>query len=236
MKSEKSGYELTRIKGGAFMMGSPESEEGRMDSEGPLREVVVPDFYIGPYPVTNQQYGRFLEENPDAARPDYQADPRFNQPDQPVVGVNWESARRYAEWAGLRLPTESQWEYACRAGSRGRYYTGDAREDLDRAGWHEGNSGGRLHAVGEKEPNAFGLYDMHGNIFEFVEDDWHKNFEGAPNDGSAWIDAPRATHRVLRGGGWSFSADYSRSALRAKYSSGFTFMTLGFRLVQPLDP
>ncbi len=232
MRSEKSGYELVRIRGGKFMMGSPESEEGRLDAEGPLREVRIPDLYMGRYPVTNRGYDRFLNENPDAPRPNYQADPRFNQPEQPVVGVGWDDAKRYADWAGLRLPTEAQWEYACRAGTDTRYYAGDLEEDLDRTGWHEGNAEGRLHAVGEKEPNAFGLHDMHGNIFEFVADDWHRNYEGAPNDGSAWIDDPVGVHMVLRGGGWSFSSKFHRSAMRARYSLGFTFMTLGFRLAR----
>ena len=131
---------------------------------GPQHEVEVPGFYMGRYPVTNEEYGRFLADNGDASEPEYWGDRKFNQPNQPVVGVSWNDAQRYAQWAGLRLPTEAEWEYACRAGTTTRYYTGDSEADLDRAGWYDGNSGGKLHPVGQKEPNAFGLYDMHGNV------------------------------------------------------------------------
>ena len=125
---EKIDYELIRIPSGVFMMGSPESEEGRYSDEGPVHEVTVPSFEMGKYPVTNEQYGKFLEENPDATEPEYWADRRFNQPRQPVVGVSWEDARRFAAWAGLRLPSEAEWEYACRAGTRTRYYSGSTEE------------------------------------------------------------------------------------------------------------
>ena len=194
---EKIKYEMVRIPGGSFMMGSPESEEGRLHWEGPVHEVNVPGFEMGKYPVTNEQYGRFLQENPDAPEPEYWADRKYNQPRQPVVGVSWNDARRFAEWAGLRLPSEAEWEYACRAGTGTRYYSGDDEKDLDRIGWYAGNSGGRLHSVGEKEPNDFGLYDMHGNIWEWVGDVWHDNYEGAPTDGSPWVEKPKGSDRVV---------------------------------------
>jgi formylglycine-generating enzyme required for sulfatase activity len=230
--SEPGGYELVKIPGGVFSMGSPESEEGRWDDEGPVHEVQVPDFYMGRYPVTNEEYGRFLTENPDVQEPEYWADRQFNQPRQPVVGVSWEDARRYAEWAGLRLPSEAEWEYACRAETRTRYYTGDTEEDLGRAGWYRENSDEKLHPVGEKEPNVFGLYDMHGNVWEWVEDDWHDNYATAPNDGRAWIDAPRGAVRVLRGGSWSYVAQSCRSALRNGNSPDGRGNSLGFRLAR----
>ncbi len=172
-------------------MGSPESEARRYDDEGPVHEVQVPSFYLGRYPVTNEEYERFLTDNSDVQEPRYWADGRFNQHWQPVVGVSWEEAQRYAAWAGLRLPSEAEWEYACRAGTCTRYATGDTESDLSRAGWYHENSDGKLHPVGEKVPNAFGLYDMHGNVWEWVADDGHDNYKTAPNDGRAWIDDPR---------------------------------------------
>jgi formylglycine-generating enzyme required for sulfatase activity len=228
--AERGGYELVKINGDNFMMGSPATEEGHLKSESPLHEVQVPDFYLGRFAVTNEEYGLFLKENPDASEPEYWAERRFNQPRQPVVGVSWDDAQRYAAWAGLRLPSEAEWEYACRANTNTRYCTGDTEKDLDRAGWYRENSGGELHPVGDKEPNAYGLYDMHGNVYEWVEDAWHDNYNGAPDDGRAWIDNPRGADRVLRGGGWYFGARRCRSANRFYFGPGRRYYYVGFRL------
>ena len=109
---------------------------------------------------------------------------------------------------------------------------------MDRAGWYEKNSDEQTHPVGEKEPNGFGLYDMHGNVWEWVEDDWHNNYDGAPDDGSAWIDEPRGVDRVVRGGGWGNLARRCRSASRYGDRPDFRFGGLGFRLARSvtLDP
>ena len=153
-----------------------------------------------------EEYGRFLRENSDVQEPEYWGNDKFNQPKQPVVGVSWHDAKRYCAWAGLRLPSEAEWEYACRAGTTTRYHSGDGETDLDRVGWYKKNAGSRLHPVGEKEPNGFGLYDMHGNVYEWCEDTYHDSYKGAPNDGSAWVDEgptwrrwlPRAMGRATR--------------------------------------
>jgi len=186
---------------------------------------------MGRYPVTNEEYGRYLAENPKAKEPDYWAKREFNQPQQPVVGVSWEDAGQYARWAGLQLPGEAQWEYACRAGTRTRYHSGDTEKDLDRVGWYDENSGKKLHPVGEKAPNGFGLYDMHGNVWEWVEDDWHDSYKGAPDDGSAWVENPRGSARVIRGGCWLDSAWRCRAACRIGVEPGIRDSLLGFRRV-----
>ena len=226
-----SGYELVRIPGGTFMMGSEESERDRDDDEGPVHEVTVESFHMGRYPVTNAEYERFLKANPEAGEPGYWGERKYNRPEQPVVGVSWTDAKKFADWAGLDLPSEAQWEYACRAGTKTRYYTGDEEEDLNRAGWYSANSGMRPHPVGEKEPNRFGLHDMHGNVLEWCEDDWHGNYAGAPEDGRAWTDEPRGSGRVVRGGAWYVSAGHCRSAIRFHRAPSYRHDYLGFRLV-----
>jgi formylglycine-generating enzyme required for sulfatase activity len=223
-------YELVKIPGGTFMMGSYKGEEGRYNDEGPVHKVQIPDFYMGKYPVTNEEYSRFLQENHDVDEPEYWGDRKFNQSKQPVAGVAWHDAKKYADWAGLRLPGEAEWEYACRAGTSSRFYTGDTIDDLDRAVWYRDNSGDRLHPVGEKEPNDFGLYDMHGNVWEWVEDDWHKNYENFPGDDSPWLDHHRGDKRVVRGGSWFNSAEYCRSAFRGNFHPDNRYDGIGFRL------
>ena len=226
-----SGYELVRIPGGTFMMGSEESERDRDDDEGPVHEVNVESFHMGRYPVTNAEYERFLKANPEAGEPRYWGERKYNRPEQPVVGVSWTDAKKFADWAGLDLPSEAQWEYACRAGTTTRYYTGDEDMDLNRAGWNGNNSGGRLHPVGEKEPNRFGLYDMHGNVWEWCQDDFHENYDGSPYDGNAWVDSPsNYSSRVVRGGSWRTPPGKCRAASRLHYESAIQNETLGFRL------
>ncbi|MFY9942842.1 MAG: formylglycine-generating enzyme family protein, partial [Desulfobacterales bacterium] len=117
-------------------------------------------------------------------------------------------------------------------GTRSRFYTGYEDADLDRAGWYDENAKGKLHLVGEKEPNAFGLYDMHGNVWEWVEDDWHDTYDGAPPDGQPWIDDPRGTRRVMRGGGWYDVARICRSAARYGYAPDARDVDVGFRLAR----
>ena len=240
LAAPRGGYELVRIPGGSFTMGSPESEKGRYSDEGPQHRVTIAPFAIGRYPVPNEQYAVFLEQNPDAPEPKYWADRDRNQPRQPVVGVSWEDAKRYAEWAGLRLPTEAEWEYACRAGTTSAFNDGsdctepDGKDPaLDRLGWFSKNSGGRAHLVGEKQPNAWGLYDMHGNVWEWCEDEWHGNYKGAPDDGSAWVDdrGGEGRDRVIRGGGWPDWARSCRCACRDGGGPGGRVIFLGFRLV-----
>jgi len=222
--------ELVRIPGGSFMMGLPDEEfeeirnkpssgvkkndwERWLNFQRPSHKVEVNPFCMGRYPVTNEEYGKFLEANPKVKEPKFWADKRRNQPNQPVVGVDWVDAKGFAEWAGCRLPSEAEWEYACRAGTTGPRY-----DDLDRIAWYGDNSEGRSHPVRQKKPNAFGLYDTLGNVWEWCEDDWHDSYKSAPNDGRAWVGEERVAIRVVRGGGWGSNAGRVRAS--GRYGSG----------------
>jgi formylglycine-generating enzyme required for sulfatase activity len=224
---EKTGIELVRSEGGAFLMGALEGEEGSIDDERPQHRVTLPPFWIGKHPVTNEQYARYLGENPKARKPGYWGDRRFDQATQPVVGVSWEEAARYAQWAGLRLPTEAEWEYACRAGTQGRYCSGESEADLDTVGWYRENSGRKLHVVGEKAPNGVGLYDMHGNVWEWCAD-WYGEYSGDEQRDPAG--PASGQDRVMRGGSWNDYARGCRSAQRGWISPGLRRDDLGFRL------
>jgi formylglycine-generating enzyme required for sulfatase activity len=206
-------------------MGSPPDEPGRWQDEEPLRRVDLNPFYLGPKPVTNREFRLFLRARPSETAPIYQDDPRFNHTSQPAVGVGWDQARRYATWAGLRLPTEAEWEYACRAGTPSERYG-----DLDAIAWYGGNSSGALHPVGTRDANPWGLFDMLGCVWEWVEDDHHPNYRGAPTNGAAWIDEPRGTRRLLRGGSWADNPRTVRAATRLTDHPGPRVGNIGFRL------
>lgn len=225
------GIELVLVPGGRFLMGSPPGEDGRWLDEGPQHEVELVSFYLARTPVTNAQYEEYLRANPDAEQPKYWASEEYGQPRQPVVGVSWEEAQAYCKWAGLRLPTEAQWEYACRAGTTTRYCSGDREVDLARVGWYEGNSGRWLHPVGLLEPNAWGLYDMHGNVHEWCEDTWALNYQGAvhrPADGLR-TQPVGGVDRAMRGGVFWDGARGARSAFRGWYEPHARWHGVGFR-------
>jgi len=135
-----------------------------------------------------------------------------------------------------RLPTEAEWEYAARAGTETVYSFGDDISKLHEYAWYRDNSEGKTHPVGQNKPNAWGLYDMHGNVFEWVEDDWHDSYKGAPDDGEAWVDNPRGEYRVFRGGGWGSYAHGCRSAIRAYLTPINSFFRVGFRLARSIAP
>jgi formylglycine-generating enzyme required for sulfatase activity len=170
-----------------------------------------------------------MAANPGVGEPEAWGDRDFNQPNQPVVGVSWEEALAYCKWAGLTLPTEAQWEYACRAGTTTRYSSGDSEEDLGRVGWYDDNSKDRLHGVGEKGPNGFGLYDMHGNVWEWCMDVFG-SYEQRPRAGDGLRHEPvGGAYRVLRGGSFANSAWSARSAYRFGRHPGSRGLFLGFR-------
>ena len=225
-------YELVQVPAGTFLMGASGSEKGRADDEE-KHEVTLSAFAIGRFTVTNAQYGLFLEANPGAGEPEYWADRKFNQPNQPVVGVSWDDAEAYCAWAGLRLPSEAEWEYACRAGTTTRYWSGDTEDDLARVGWYDENSDDRLHPVGERDANAFGLFDAHGNVWEWCAD-WYGEYKRKAVTNPTG--ARRGGNRVLRGGSWLSTAGGSRSAIRGGGDPGNRGISIGFRPARSITP
>jgi len=213
---------------GKFKMGS--------DSEKPIHEVTIDyELAVGKYPATFAEYDKFC----DLTKRQKPKDEGWGRGNRPVINVTWHDARDYCEWLSeqtgqhYRLLSEAEWEYACRAGSTGKYCFGDDVHQLGSYGWFSGNSGGKTHPVGEKKPNQFGLYDMHGNVLEWCADVWHKNYNGAPMDGNAWIIGGDSKYHLLRGGSWGDDDDYLRCAYRYGYGAtgGSDFRGLRFSRV-----
>jgi len=181
--------------------------------EGPEHVVEIPEFWMADSPVTGEQYQAIIGRTPS----------RFEGiPNVPVESVTWLEAcdfcSRLSESAGMRirLPSEAEWEYACRAGSTTQYHFGDSPADLAEYAWFENNSRGRTAPVQRKKPNAWGLYDIIGNVWEWCLDAWHEDYTGAPCDGSAWLIASSDPRRhCVRGGAWDMDAFRCRSSYRS---------------------
>ena len=246
LKDGGQGPEMVVLPTGSFRMGSPASENGRKSDEGPLRTVTISKrIAMGKYEVTFADYERFTTAT-SRARPSHQ---NWGRGTRPVINVSWSDAKAYATWLSAqtgksyRLPSESEWEYAARAGTRTRYSWGDsigcsqARYGR-RIGGECSNSFDGTVPVGSFAANAFGLYDMHGNVYEWVADCWHDNYEGAPSDGHAWTTGCDGTRRaVLRGGSWRSFPRNLRSANRFRLTPSYRVISFyGFRLVQDLNP
>ena len=218
----RGGVELVEVPGGSFQMGD---EVPRAQHRVDIRP-----FLLGRYPVTNEEYARFLEARPDVEEPAYWGDRDFNQARQPGVGVSWHDAERFCAWSGGRLPSEAEWEYAARAGTTTRFYHGDDEASLGDHAWYEANAGGSTNPVGQKVPNAFGLHDMLGNVWEWCGDAWHDDYEGAPTDGSAREEEGPGAARVLRGGSFVYQAWLVRCAGRGRLQPDGRYQDLGFRV------
>jgi formylglycine-generating enzyme required for sulfatase activity len=223
------------IPAGNFMMGSPPDETGRWDYEGQVHNVKIQKpFYLGIYPVTQKQWRDVMGTSPSSFKGRY----------LPVEQVSWNDVQDFIKklnekegGSKYRLPTEAEWEYSARAGTTTRYSFGDDESILGDYAWYSDNSGSKTHEVGQKKPNPWGLYDMHGNVLEWVQDYWHDNYNGAPTDGSSW---ESGSNRVVRGGGWYPDARSCRSAIALTTTlptaapSAFAFS--GFRNYFPLYP
>ncbi|MEY3402766.1 MAG: hypothetical protein RLZZ86_2382 [Cyanobacteriota bacterium] len=227
--------EMIAIPGGTFWMGSPTNEAERNNDEGPQHQVTVPSFFMGKYPLTQAQYQAIIGNNPSY----------FKGNNRPVETVSWDDAvlfcQKLSQRTGksYRLPSEAEWEYACRAGTKTPFSFGDnITTDLVNYNGNypyksapKGKYREQTTDVGTFPPNAFGLYDMHGNVWEWCEDDWHENYIDAPTDGSAWNSQSGSNTKLLRGGSWNFFARYCRSAFRSWDSRDHRNDYFGFRVV-----
>jgi formylglycine-generating enzyme required for sulfatase activity len=237
--------EMVAIPGGSFMMGSPKNEPGRRETESPQHQVTVPPFLLGKYPVTQAQWqavaalpqvNQELKPNPS----------RFKGANRPVERVSWHDAVEFCNrlsnhtQRSYRLPSEAEWEYACRAGTTTPFHFGETIT-TDLANYNgnytygdgvEGIRKGETTEVGSfKIANEFGLYDMHGNVWEWCQDDWHNNYEDAPTDGSAWISNKAKINKLLRGGSWYHNPGLCRSAYRSFNYLDSSDDVIGFRVV-----
>lgn len=229
--------EMVEIPGGTFQMG--DLNGGGSSYELPVHEVTVPSFAMGKYEVTFDEYDAFANDTGSALP----SDGDWGRGSRPVINVSWDDAKAYAVWlssrTGLsfRLPSEAEWEYAARAGSTTVYPRGDSigTGNANCYGSYCGDSFANTAPVGSFPANVFGLYDMHGNVWEWVEDCWNDDYQGAPIDGSAWTSG-NCGSRVLRGGSWYGKPWYLRSAYRLRYSPVSRRIYFGFRLAQDLTP
>jgi formylglycine-generating enzyme required for sulfatase activity len=233
--------EMVVVPVGTFKMGSPEGEKDRDYNEGPLHEVTIAKpFAVSRVEVTFDQWDACVQSGgcnlPGAGVS------AWGRGKQPAVYISWDDATQYLAWLAkitgqpYRLLSEAEWEYAVRAGGVTTYSFGDDPAVLDDYAWYNVNSGG-AHPVGEKTPNAFGLYDMHGNVWEWVEDCYHSNYDysAAPTDGSAWTSGD-CSSRVLRGGSWVNDPRFLRSAVRDRGTTGIRNFNIGFRVGRTLLP
>ena len=221
-------FDMIWVEGGSFQMGG--TDEEAYDEEKPVHQVKVSGFYLGRYPVTQDLWESIMGNNPSG----------YKGPQHPVENVSWEDAQAFLKQlnkktkSSYRLPTEAEWEFAARGGIHTEEYLYSGSDKLSEVGWYADNAGIGTQAVGQLLENELGLFDMSGNVLEWCEDDFHDNYEGAPVDGSAWIDRPkRARFRVLRGGTWNGFARLCRVSFRLRYAPGDRYGFIGFRLVLP---
>jgi formylglycine-generating enzyme required for sulfatase activity/uncharacterized protein YkvS len=213
--------EMVEIPAGSFMMGGNQN-----DDEKPIHKVTIKNsFLMSKYPVTQAQYRAIMGDNPS----------HFKGENNPVERVSWEMAQEFCQKLSqktgktYKLPTEAQWEYACRAGSTTEYYFGDDKNKLGEYAWYNENSNSQTHPVGEKKPNNWGLYDMHGNVWEWCEDNWQDNYQNHPADGSALKN--NSDLFILRGGSWNNIYNRCRCAFRYRYERAYSNYNYGFRVI-----
>jgi formylglycine-generating enzyme required for sulfatase activity len=221
--------ELVLVPAGEFLMGSPDSDKDADADERPQHRVrITKPFYMGKYLMTQEQWEAVMGNNASY----------FKGPKNLVEDVSWDDCQQFLDKLNKRqgnpagkfvLPTEAQWEYACRAGSKTRYYFGDDAAKLGDYAWYDKNSDNKTHPVGEKKPNVWGLYDMHGNVWEWCQD-WYDDGYYAKSPADDPTGPATGSYRVFRGGSWNYPAGGCRSAIRIRFLPGGRFFNLGFRV------
>ena len=239
---------MMQIPAGTFLMGSPEDELERTEYEGPQHEVTIAPFFMAAYPVTQAQW-HFVANLPQVDRKLEPEPSRFKGDLHPVEQVSWHEAVEFCDRLTrhtdfqYRLPTEAEWEYACRAGTTTPFHFGPTLStdyaNYDGADEQYGAYGPGTRGEYRKETtpvdhfegaNPYGLYDLHGNVYEWCQDHWHGSYEGAPSDGSAWVEGGDSNRRVIRGGSWINYPWYCRSASRYGYNAENRDGYIGFRV------
>ncbi|MCB1813027.1 MAG: SUMF1/EgtB/PvdO family nonheme iron enzyme, partial [Candidatus Competibacteraceae bacterium] len=241
---------LVYLPGGRFNMGDSQGIGG--DDEKPVHEVTLDAFALGCTPVTVGDYLRFVEATDQHAPEwleegsqyhiDTGTDDHYSKAgvsrenlDHPIVGVSWDDAQAYCDWLSEQtgeqytLPTEAEWEYACRSGSEAAYCFGDDESELADYAWYGENSQNKTQPIGTRKANAWGLYDMHGNVWEWVYD-WYESYSQSAQSNPSG--PAEGSNRVFRGGGWINDADYCRSAVRGRSDPGGRSSGLGFRVAR----
>jgi formylglycine-generating enzyme required for sulfatase activity len=265
--SDTVSLDMMLIPGGAFQMGQTEEEKAEIirlygaeryqqsyTDELPQHPVTVPPFFMGKYPITQAQW-RTVAVYPQVEQVLDPEPSRFKGDNRPVETVSWDDAQEFCQRLSqhtgrtYRLPSEAEWEYACRAGTTTPFHFGETLSDelanYRAQDWeYEGKTYPGVYGrgvygefreetteVGQFPPNAFGLYDMHGNVWEWCEDDYHNSYDEAPSDGSAWVDTDRTeTNRILRGGSWLYFPGLCRSAFRYDLTRVNRLNYFGFRV------
>jgi hypothetical protein len=228
--------EMVEIPSGSFLMGDSslntvESNNGtpRHNNEKPQHQVQIRGFAMSKYVVTQEQWIGLMGNNPSKNKGDL----------LPVENISWDDAQLFVEKISqktgkkYRLPSEAEWEYAAKAGSKDDYFWGNDRNIANDFAWYISNSEGKTQLVGSKKPNQFGLYDMVGNVYQWAQDCWNSDYISAPNDGKAW-ETGECSLRVLRGGSWNVNYQFLRSTARYFVESEFPYSFSGLRLVRDL--
>jgi formylglycine-generating enzyme required for sulfatase activity len=225
-------FDMILVEGGTFRMGMEKDDPDSIGWERPVHKVTVPRFYLGKLPVNQAFWQAVMADNPSY----------FTGGLRPVEEVSWDDAQAFIKKLkdekpdqSFRLPTEAEWEFAAQGGvfGSGRKYAGSNK--LKEVAWYAKNSHGETKPVDQKFRNELGLYDMSGNVWEWCEDDWHENYKGAPDDGSAWVEQERGACRVYRGGSWYGTPRLCRAANRNDWRPGNRYRNGGFRLALSLQ-